>query len=75
MLINDGGIYGALVVIGGFVIWKLFNRLEKQNDRIQEKLVNLVTQGQSELKQVAVQLTDISARLGNVEREIERIRT
>ncbi len=85
ILINQG-ITGIGLFVMGMAVWKLFNKLEKSQDETKRDLLTIVREGQSVIVQftgkldefktsVSTELASNSARLQNLEREVERIRS
>tara|TARA_B100000131_G_scaffold218810_1_gene210358 strand:+ start:1301 stop:1765 length:465 start_codon:yes stop_codon:yes gene_type:complete len=74
-MLLDQGILGLAVLAMGWLVFKLFNKLDAQREEGEKVLTGIVDRNYDMLNKLEGRLAELSARLQNVEREVERIRS
>lgn len=74
-MLLDQGILGLAVLAMGWLVFKLFNKLDAQREEGEKVLTGIVDKNYDILNKLEGRLAELSARLQNVEREVERIRS
>ena len=74
-MLLDQGILGLAVLAMGWLVFKLFNKLDAQREEGEKVLTGVVDRNYDMLNKLEGRLAELSARLQNVEREVERIRS
>ena len=74
-MLLDQGILGLAVLGMGWLVFKLFGRLETQRQESEKVLTGIVERNYDMLNKLEGRLAELSARMQNVEREVERIRS
>tara|TARA_Y100000034_G_scaffold126469_1_gene177745 strand:+ start:2170 stop:2649 length:480 start_codon:yes stop_codon:yes gene_type:complete len=74
-MLLDQGILGLAVLGMGWLVFRLFNKLDGQREESEKVLTGIVEKNYDMLNKLEGRLAELSARLQNIEREVERIRS